>query len=88
MIPKNVLILIALGPSATVLAYDLSKIGYQAIDIGHADIEYEWFIRRAISKIAIEYKDVNEAKNGLYDKSCISRDEVYKKEIIKEIYGA
>ena len=27
--------LLALGPTATVLAYDLSKLGYQAIDIGH-----------------------------------------------------
>lgn len=30
---KNKLILIALGQTATVLAYDLSKLGYQAIDI-------------------------------------------------------
>lgn len=29
------LILLALGPTATILAYDLSKLGYQAIDIGH-----------------------------------------------------
>lgn len=29
------LVLLALGPTATVLAYDLSKLGYQAIDIGH-----------------------------------------------------
>lgn len=29
------LVLLALGPTATVLAYDLSRLGYQAIDIGH-----------------------------------------------------
>ena len=40
-INKNKLILIALGQTATVLTYDLSKLGYQAIDIGHFDIEYE-----------------------------------------------
>ena len=40
---KNKLILLALGPTATVLAYDLYKVGYRAIDIGHVDIEYEWF---------------------------------------------
>lgn len=38
-------ILIALGPTATVLAYDLAKAGYQALDIGHLDLEYEWFLK-------------------------------------------
>lgn len=40
---KEKLILIALGPTATILSYDLSMNGYQAIDIGHLDIEYEWY---------------------------------------------
>ena len=42
---KKNLILISLGPTATVLAYDLSKLGYQAIDIGHTDLEYELLLR-------------------------------------------
>ena len=50
---KNKLILIALGPTATILAYDLYKLGYRAIDIGHIDIEYEWFLRKANTKIPI-----------------------------------
>ncbi|MDR2870426.1 MAG: GT-D fold domain-containing protein, partial [Deferribacteraceae bacterium] len=29
------LVLISAGPTATVLAYDLYKVGYQALDIGH-----------------------------------------------------
>ncbi len=33
--PKDYLFLIACGPAATVLAYDLCTMGYQAIDIGH-----------------------------------------------------
>ena len=69
---KNKLILLALGPTATVLAYDLSKLGYRALDIGHVDIEYEWFLRGATEKIRIEYKYTNEALGGdsvekLYD---------------------
>ncbi len=32
---ENRLILLAMGPVATVLAFDLSKEGFQAIDIGH-----------------------------------------------------
>lgn len=42
-ISKDKLILLALGPTATVLAYDLYKLGYHAVDIGHIDIEYECF---------------------------------------------
>ncbi|MCR1823329.1 SP_1767 family glycosyltransferase [Terrisporobacter muris] len=63
-IEKNKLILLALGPTATVMAYDLAKLGYQAIDIGHIDIEYEWFLQKTKSKIAIKTKFVGEAKDG------------------------
>lgn len=58
--PKDFIILIALGPTATVMAYDLCKMGYQAIDIGHLDIEYEWYLIGTDKKVAIQYKDVNE----------------------------
>jgi len=42
---EDKVILIALGPTATVLAYDLAKAGYWALDIGHLDLEYEWFLK-------------------------------------------
>lgn len=57
---NKVLVLVALGPTATVLAYDLSKMGIQAIDIGHLDIEYEWFLAGATKKQIIHGKHVNE----------------------------
>lgn len=60
---KDRLILAALGPSATILAYDLAKDNYWAIDIGHIDIEYIWFLRKATEKIAIEGRHVNEAES-------------------------
>lgn len=62
--PKSKLILLAIGPTATVLAYDLHKEGYQALDIGHLDIEYEWLLRQANSKISIENKYVCEVGAG------------------------
>lgn len=58
------LILLALGPTATVLAYALAKKGYQAIDIGHVDIEYEWFLMGATKKVPVSNKFVNEAGAG------------------------
>lgn len=38
---KDKLVLLAMGPTATVLAYDLAKEGYQAIDIGHLPSCYQ-----------------------------------------------
>ena len=42
-INKNRLVIIILGPSATVLAYDLGNIGYQALDLGHIAKSYNAF---------------------------------------------
>lgn len=70
-VSKDKLILLSYGMVATVLAYDLAKLGYWAIDIGHLDIEYEWFIRKAEERITIEGKFTNEAKNGNKVAECI-----------------
>ena len=59
-VPKTALICISLGPCATVLAYDLAKNGYQALDIGQLDNEYEWYLRGVKKRIAIQGKMVAE----------------------------
>ncbi len=58
------LVLISLGMTATVLAFDLAMQNIQAIDIGHIDIEYEWMKTGATEKVAIPYKSVNEVAGG------------------------
>ncbi|MGQ7502948.1 GT-D fold domain-containing glycosyltransferase [Streptococcus suis] len=59
---KDALFLVALGPTATVLAYELSELyGMQSIDIGHLDIEYEWFLKNAQKAIPVRGKYVNES---------------------------
>jgi glycosyltransferase family protein len=63
-IDKSNLILLALGPTSTVLAYDLYKLGFQVIDVGHIDIEYEWFLRKAKKRMKINNKYVNEVKGN------------------------
>ncbi|MBO5143173.1 MAG: SP_1767 family glycosyltransferase [Clostridia bacterium] len=80
---KDAIILLALGPTATVLAYDLAMEGYHALDLGHFDIEYEWFLRSANKKEKIENKYVNEVSNG--NNTVEIFDEKYKNEIIKII---
>lgn len=54
------LILLALGPTATVLAYDLHLLGYRALDVGHIDVEYEWFLMGAEEKVPLKNKFVGD----------------------------
>ncbi len=59
-INKDALVLISLGPTAKVLVYDLFMLGYQAIDIGHIDMEYEMFLRKETKIVKVRYKYFNE----------------------------
>lgn len=81
--PEGSLIIIALGPTATILAYDLAKMGYQALDLGHFDIQYEYHIRGIRNKEPIPGKYVNEAAAAgqTVDDSAIT-DNRYNKSII------
>ena len=80
---KDKLILLALGQTATILAFDLAKRGYQAVDIGHIDVEYEWFLMGAQEKVALPNKFVNEVDSG----RCFTSetDTKYNEEIICKI---
>lgn len=81
------LILAIIGPTATVLAYDLAKEGYWIIDIGQLDTEYEWFLRGVKKKCNINYKNVSEtARYEPIDASLSdSYLKVYNSEIIQKI---
>lgn len=56
---KDVLFLLALGTTATVLAYDLCNESFRVIYIGHLDIECEWFLQYVYKKCAVSNKWVN-----------------------------
>lgn len=60
----DTLFLIAMGPSAGVLAYDLAVAGYQALDIGHLDLEYEWFLQGKGKRVPVKNKYNNELDGG------------------------
>lgn len=76
---KNKLILISLGPAGKVLAYDLFLAGYRVLDIGHIDMEYEMFIRKAPGLIKVKYKYFNEIDERAPEE-C--KDEEYIRQII------
>lgn len=80
---KNDLILISLGMTATVLAYDLAKEGYQAIDLGHLDVEYEWYLQKAEKKVKLQNRYVNEVNGGSIVQRC--NNPVYLSQIVAEI---
>lgn len=82
---KSVLFLVALGPTATILSYDLAKNGYQSIDIGHVDIEYEWFLRKVKKKVSIPGKYVNEIGNKMDNVNLNKNNELYESSIISRI---
>jgi len=83
-ISSDKLVLTALGPTATVLTYDLCRKGYQAIDIGQLDLDYEWFLRKEVVLGApLKFKYVDSGRQGR--KVQHLDDPEYKKQIIKKI---
>src|SRR6218665_890922 len=62
--PKKALIFVAIGPTAKPIVYELALDGFQAIDIGNLDVEYEWYLQGATQKIRIEGKYTSEAVGG------------------------
>ncbi|PWM77774.1 MAG: glycosyl transferase family 8 [Phascolarctobacterium sp.] len=80
---KDKLVLIILGPTATLLSYELSKIGIRAIDIGNLDMEYEWSKAQTRNKIEINGKYSSEIKST--DNIEEIKDRKYYQEIIARI---
>lgn len=83
---EDELVLISLGPAATVLAYDLAKNGIQALDIGQLDNEYEWFLRKAACRIEIPGKGVAEL-GWCRRPGKVEIDSVYSEQILTQIMG-
>lgn len=82
---KNKLIIIALGPAASILAYDLAEENYWALDLGHIDIEYSWYGMNSTCKVPVEGKksaEISAAENfDLGEKDVL----LYESETIKKI---
>lgn len=84
---KDKLLLSILGPTATVLAYDLAKEGYWIIDIGQLDTEYGWFLEKVEKRCGLKYKRVSEVGThgqleiDIFDENMQS----YFNEIVKKI---
>ena len=79
---KNRLVLVALGPTAKPLVLQLAKQGYWALDIGHLDSEYEWYLSGKKEKTKSRYKHSAENPDEMIE-PC--NDEEYKQSIISDL---
>ena len=80
---KDRLILIMLGPTAKILVSDLARQGYQAIDLGHIDSEYEWYEMGATYKVKLTNKHTAEFN---HDEGIeLELDQKYQQQIIARI---
>ena len=61
-------------------------MGFQAIDIGHLDIEYEWFLSHANKKTRVENKYVNETDDIITEENDSLKDEEYSASVICKIF--
>ncbi|WP_245167488.1 SP_1767 family glycosyltransferase [Streptococcus cuniculi] len=77
------LVILMLGPTAKVLAYDLMKRGYQAIDLGHIDSEYEWYQMKASHKVKLAHKHTAEHN---YDEQIVLQDDAdYNRQVVATV---
>ena len=77
------LILLMLGPTAKVLAYQLTQQGYRTLDLGHIDSEYEWMQMKAETKVQLKHKHTAEF-NFDQDIEFID-DEGYNRQIVTDL---
>lgn len=81
-IEKDSLILVILGAVAKLLVYDLTKRGYQAVDLGQIDMDYEWYLAGEGHKVPIPNKYVSQLPPA---EILDFTDEEYRDQIIMQI---
>lgn len=80
---KDKLVLLMLGPTAKIVAYDLYKEGLWLVDLGHIDTEYEWFKMGATEKVKLPNKHTAEHN---YDQDIeLTDDPEYNSQIVADL---
>lgn len=72
-------VLVSLGPTATVMAARLSLFGVQTIDTGHFDLQFEYYRKGETKKVDIPDRYDNETINGQFVTD--TQDETYSSQI-------
>lgn len=79
---KNCLILIVLGPAGKVLAYDLIQEGYQVVDVGQVDMDYDWYLAGNGFRVPNPNKYVSQLPPTAINEI---KDEVYTSQVLFKI---
>ena len=81
-VEKSCLILVALGPAGKVLAFDLVQEGYQVVDIGQVDMDYDWYISGTGFKVPNPDKYVSQLPPSVINEIT---DDTYREQILFRI---
>lgn len=81
---QNLLYILACGPLAKILTLRLSELGCTAWDLGHLDVEYEWYQRGFQSISSVPGKYVNEAAERFVGASSDFDLFPYRKQIVAD----
>ncbi len=79
---KDDLILVVLGPAGKVLAYDLVQDGYQVVDIGQVDMDYDWYLSGVDFKVPNPDKYVSQLPPASVREDV---DDTYRNQIIARV---
>lgn len=80
------LILLAMGPTATVVANDLCGLGFQALDVGHLDLEFGWYRMKARHKVPLADRLVNElGEYASAGRSPCQCSQIYEREVVEVV---
>lgn len=71
-----------LGPAGKVLAHDLIKEGYQVVDIGQIDMDYDWYLAGVDFKVSNPNKYVSQLPPAAVSEIV---DDTYRKQILCRI---
>lgn len=83
-VSKETMILASLGPTASILAVEMTELGYQFVDIGQVDVEYMWYLKHSVLRDEIPGKYVNESGSKVCS-NIYDNDERYLNSIIDRI---
>lgn len=81
-VAKKSLILVVLGPAGKILSYDLVKEGYQVVDIGQIDMDYDWYLSGVGFKVPNPNKYVSQLPPAPVNDIM---DDTYRKQILYKV---
>ena len=81
------LIILALGPTSAVLAYDLAKKGFRTLDLGFLELEYNFFLTQATEESQIAGIKISTVESIQNDPFPANQEDFIEKDVVFRITG-